>query len=225
LIFQNQIHRPSRMQKLLNEEGHSFGRTYPLIPSSANNTGEPRFPEHFPECLALGEVNLPRVLHSEKKSTRGREAFPSAAKPMALGEEWHSEKKIHIWRRLWTEPFAKKNEKCLPWVPWPSTRERWSLPRVPCAGTRGRSLFPECLFLALGEGSLPLVSRGSTRGNIFIFLVLLLHFFGDALPHYLKLFPQVWFNFEFFRYISLVFFVFSIFWGHFKFELHVHEII
>jgi hypothetical protein len=53
----------------------------------ANNTGEPRFPEHFPECLALGEVNLPRVLHSEKKSTRGREAFPSAAKPMALGEE------------------------------------------------------------------------------------------------------------------------------------------
>jgi hypothetical protein len=32
-------------------------------------------------------------------------------------------------------------------------------------------------------------------------------------------------QFWIFRYISLVFFVFSICWGHFQFELHVHEII
>jgi hypothetical protein len=154
-------------------------------------TGEPK----FPECQTLPRV--PKIGHSGKPifpecCTRGTEAFPSAAKPMALGEGWHSGKAFfpecntrgrgtitkgisHLTVPL-DGTVYQKNEKYLPRVPCSSTRGRWPLPRVPCANTRGRSLFPECLFLALGEGSLPLVSRGSTRGNIFIFLVLLLHF-------------------------------------------------
>jgi hypothetical protein len=43
---------------------------------------------------ALGEVNLPRVLHSGKNCTRGREAFPSATECLALGKEWHSAKAL-----------------------------------------------------------------------------------------------------------------------------------
>ena len=43
---------------------------------------------------ALGKANLPRVLHSGKNSTRGREALPSAAECLALGKEWHSAKAL-----------------------------------------------------------------------------------------------------------------------------------
>jgi hypothetical protein len=55
----------------------------------------PRVPNSsFPECQALGEANLPWVLHSGKKCTRRRGAFPSVVKPMALEEEWHPRKTI-----------------------------------------------------------------------------------------------------------------------------------
>jgi hypothetical protein len=97
----------------------------------------------FPECrqthgtwgrVTLGESLLPRVQHSGKRGTHKRKfTFDGAFRRNRL----------------------QKNEKCLPRVPCSSTRGRWPLPRVPRAGTRGRSLFPECLFLALGEGSLP----------------------------------------------------------------------
>jgi hypothetical protein len=43
---------------------------------------------------ALGKANLPRVLHSGKNSTRGREALSSAAECLALGKERHSAKAL-----------------------------------------------------------------------------------------------------------------------------------
>jgi hypothetical protein len=45
-----------------------------------------------------------------------------------------------------------------------------------------------------------------TRGTNFCFFSFSAPFFCEALPHYLKLLAQKWGNFEFFRYISLVFF-------------------
>jgi hypothetical protein len=45
---------------------------------------------------ALGEATFPRVLHSGKNCTRGREAFPSADECPTLGEDRHSQKEICI---------------------------------------------------------------------------------------------------------------------------------
>ena len=42
----------------------------------------------------LGKEDLPRVLHSGKNCTRGREAFPSAAEILALGKDQHSAKAL-----------------------------------------------------------------------------------------------------------------------------------
>ena len=68
-------------------------------------------------------------------------------------------------------------------------------------------IFPECPVLALGKGPLPRVP-GKTLGEVFLFFfVLFASFFCEAFPHYLKLHVQIWDNFDFFCYISLVFFV------------------
>jgi hypothetical protein len=59
------------------------------------------------------------------------------------------------------------------------------------------ALFPECRLLALGEGaSSPSVTQKHSW-KYFYFFSLFCSIFCDALPHYLKLFAQVWFNFEF----------------------------
>jgi hypothetical protein len=91
---------------------------------------------------------------------------------------------------------AKKVKNVFPGCHALALGEGGLFPECHVTALGGRRLFLECRFLALEEGSLPLVSLGSTRENIFIFLFFSL-FFGDALPHYLKLFAQVWFNFEF----------------------------
>ena len=50
-------------------------------------------------------------------------------------------------------------------------------------------------------------------------------FFCVALWQYLKLYSKIWWNFDFFRYISLIYFVSLIFSAYFKFELQVHGIM
>jgi hypothetical protein len=183
-------------------------QTLPRVPKMGHS-GKPI----FPECCtrgrnALGEESLSRVSqnpwHSGKGGTRGN------TRGNTRGRGALAKRNLHLTATL-DGTICQIIEKSLPRVPCFSTRGRWPLPRVPCAGTRGRSLFPERLFLALGEGSLPRVSRESTQGNIFIFLVFCSIFY-DALPHYLKLFAQVWLNFEFFRYILLFFSFSRIFW-------------
>ena len=66
---------------------------------------------------------------------------------------------------------------------------------------------------------------GKALGEDFVFLFFLLHFFCEAFSHYLKLLVQIWDNFDFFLYISLIFFVSLNFFAYFKFELQVHEIM
>jgi hypothetical protein len=66
-----------------------------------------------------------------------------------------------------------------------------------------KNVFPECHALALGEDGLFPECHAEALGEIFLFFFSFFAlFFGDALPHYLKLFAQVWFNFECFRLIS-----------------------
>jgi hypothetical protein len=55
---------------------------------------------------------------------------------------------------------------------------------------------PGAVELALGEESLP---RVSAQGDLFIFLVFLPHLFCETFPSYLKLFAQIWVNFDFFN--------------------------
>jgi hypothetical protein len=98
---------------------------------------------------ALGEDNLPRVLHSGKNCTRGRRA--------------HEKEKLHLTATI-DGAVYKKIEKTLPRVPSPSTRGRWPLPRVPSPWHLGKGLFPECLVTG-------------TRGNIFVFLFFFAPFF------------------------------------------------
>jgi hypothetical protein len=63
-----------------------------------------------------------------------------------------------------------------------------------------------------------------TLGEPFSFFSFLDHLFFEAIPHYLKLLPQIWVNFDFFIYF-VSFFVLLNFSADFKFELQVHEII
>ena len=82
---------------------------------------------------------------------------------------------------------------------------------MPCPGTRERASSPSV--------------REGTRGRNFVFLFFLPNFFCEAFPHYLKLSVQIWDNFDFLCYISLVFFVSLNFFAYFEFELQVHEIM
>jgi hypothetical protein len=117
-------------------------------------TGEPK----FPECQTLPRV--PKIGHSGKPifpecCTRGTEAFPSAAKPMALGEGWHSGKAFfpecntrgrgtitkgisHLTVPL-DGTVCQKNEKCLP--------------KCHALALTEGGLFPECHAPTLGEGA------------------------------------------------------------------------
>ena len=134
----------------------------------------------------LGKENLPRVLHSGKNCTRGREAFPSAVEILALGKEKHSVKALfpkcntqgrstlgketcyltvhpaHAVKTLKTKilprvPSLALGEEALSRVPGQGTRGRGCLPRVPCPGTRERDSSPS--------------AREGTRGRIFVFFV------------------------------------------------------
>jgi hypothetical protein len=71
----------------------------------------PRVPGTSPRAKnrALGEANLPRVLHSGKNCTRGRRA--------------HEKEKLHLTATT-DGAVYKKIEKTLPRVPSPSTRGR-----------------------------------------------------------------------------------------------------
>ena len=87
-----------------------------------------------------------------------------------------------------------------------------ALSRVLEQGTRGRGCLPRVPRKALGE-------------EFLFFLFFFASFFCEAFPHYLKLPVQIWDNFDFFCYISLVFFVSLNFFAYFEFELQVHEIM
>jgi hypothetical protein len=138
---------------------------------------------------ALGEEPLPRVLHSGKKNTRGREASPSAIGSMALGEERHSGKALFPeCNTRGREALADEN--------WYLTAEgdgatlKTLSPKCHPLELGEESLFPECLPLALGEGALPRVLGKGTEGIIFLFLVFSPQFFCEATPHYFNLLVQ-----------------------------------
>ena len=85
---------------------------------------------------ALGKANLPRVLHSEKNSTQGREALPSAAECLALGKRAAlGKEKCYL-----TAQLVKLKKNCF--------AECRTLALAKEAG------FPKCPVMALGKGHL-----------------------------------------------------------------------
>ena len=88
---------------------------------------------------------------------------------------------------------------------------------------------PSAMVIALGKATSkgPLCRvPGPALGKEFSFFCFFCPIiFCEAFPHYLKLHVQIWDNFDFFCYISLVFFVSLNFMEYFKFELQVHGII
>ena len=91
---------------------------------------------------ALGKANLPRVLHSGKNSTRGREALPSAAECLALGKRAALGKEKCY---LMAQPTrAVKTKKiALPSVaPWHSAKRLASPSALSWHSSKG--LFAEC---------------------------------------------------------------------------------
>jgi hypothetical protein len=131
----------------------------------------------FPECQIL--------------DTRGRESFPSVEKCMTLGEARHSGKRGNR-KKLPFDGGMKRH--CMEEI----------FPECHTLALGEACLFPECLTMALGEGSLPRVLGQGTRELLFFFKFFC-PIFCEAFPHYLKLLAQIWGNFKFFRYISLVF--------------------
>jgi hypothetical protein len=129
--------------------------------------------------MHYGRREIPRVSRTSPSATNWAS--------VALGEERHLRKKIDIWRHMWTEPFKK------------------IFPECPALALGEGSLFPERPDLALGEGSLPWVPE-KALGEL-IFFSFLPHFSFEDFLHYLKFLTQNWHNFQFFRYISLVFFI------------------
>ena len=118
---------------------------------------------------ALGKANLPRVLHSGKNSTGGREALPSATECLALGKERHSanvlfpecntrgraalgKEKCYLTAQLAHAVKTKKNcfAEC----------------RTLALGKEAS--FPKCPVMALGKGPLCRVS-GKALGEEFFF--------------------------------------------------------
>ena len=91
--------------------------------------------------------------------------------------------------------------------------------------TRGRGPFPSARIGHSGKRLPSPSAREDTQGRIFVFFVFFCLIFCEAFPHYLKLPVQIWDNFDFFCYISLVFFVSLNFFAYFEFELQVHEIM
>ena len=78
------------------------------------------------------------------------------------------------------------------------------------------------IFFYFWKSTLP--SAPMALGNLFLFYFGP-KFFSVALWQYFKLYFKIWGNFDFFWYISLVYFVSSNFSGYFKFELQVHGIM
>jgi hypothetical protein len=116
----------------------------------------PRVPGTSPRAKnrALGEANLPRVLHSGKISTRGRGHFPSVAKAMALREssalgESHLPREEHSGKggtrkmNLGFDGDGGRNSL---------QKNGKHLPRVLATSTREETSSPSALSLALGEG-------------------------------------------------------------------------
>jgi hypothetical protein len=91
-----------------------------------------------------------------------------------------------------TKKLGQKN-KIFPRVPYP-----WHSGKVTSS--------PSALSLALGEGPLPRVPSHWHSGKYFVFCLFFAPIFCEAFKHYLKLLAQIWLTFEFFCYISLVFY-------------------
>ena len=134
---------------------------------------------------ALGKENLPRVLHSGKNCTRGREAFPSAAEILALGKEQHSAKtlfpecnnrgRLALGKEtcyLTVQPAnAVKTLKkyFLESLPWHSGKRPF--PECQDSALGEEAAFPECPVRALGKGPLPRVSGKALGEEILFFFV------------------------------------------------------
>ena len=98
---------------------------------------------------ALGKENLPRVLHSGKNCTRGREVFPSAAEILALSKDQHSAKAL----------FPECN-----------TRGRSALGKETCYLTvHSAHAAPECQNRVLGEEAAFPECQGRHPGKNFCF--------------------------------------------------------
>jgi hypothetical protein len=179
-------------------EFFKFGTTQQLQVHAHNTTGEWK----FPECSGLPRV--PNIGHSGKK------LFPECCTRLIVhgtrGREALREDHLH------REQNSGKR----------GTREQKTM-----WGNKDifKTLFPECLTLALGEANLfPECLTLELGEEFFLFFVFLPHFF-EAIPHYLKLLGQIWGYFEFFWYISLVFSILLNFLAYFKLELQVHEVM
>jgi hypothetical protein len=102
----------------------------------------------FPECQKLGNrgENLPRVLHSGKNNTRGRETSPSAVESMALGKD-----------KFVFDGGGKQSRmvKIFPECLTLALGETSLFPECLHLALREASLFPECPALTLGEGPFP----------------------------------------------------------------------
>jgi hypothetical protein len=135
------------------------------------------------------ESSLPWVprsaWHSGKANTRGRPSSPRAT----LGEEGHTKKKVVFNDVEGQHHFKKKFPR--------------AFPECLNIALREASLFPECSSLAIWEGSLPRYDEALGE-PIFLF-GFFAPFFCEAFLNYLKVFAQIWSNFKFFSYISLVF--------------------
>ena len=107
-----------------------------------------------------------------------------------LGEERHSAKKNVTWRPSSSTPLKLKKIALPSVAPWHSAKRLASPSALSWHSAKG--LFAEW--------------QGRHSGKNFFF-VFLPHFFCEAFLHYLKLLVQIWDNFDFFWYISLIFFV------------------
>ena len=147
----------------------------------------------------LPSATLGKIKHSAKV------ALPRHSAKVPLGKRWSARDGGHL-----PSDFAE----CLT----AGTRQFFFIfknlfCRVPAPGTRQfffKTYFAECL---LGRHSakptLPSAPHG-TRQNIFSDFGP--KFFSGALWQYFKLYFKIWSNFDFFWYISLVYFVSLIFW-------------
>ena len=131
----------------------------------------------------LGEENLPRVLHSGKNCTRGREAFSSAAEILALGKEQHSRKALfpecntrgedrHSAKKRVTgrstPPMPLKLKKNSSPSVFPGTRRRGPFPSARIGHSGKRLPSPSALFWHSGKGLFP-ECQGRHSGKNFFF--------------------------------------------------------
>ena len=116
----------------------------------------------------LGKANLPRVLHSGKNSTRGREALPSAAECLALGKERHSAKALFPECNTRGRAALGKEKCYLTAQPAHAVKTKKNCFAECRTLTLGKEAgFPECPVMALVKGPLCRVPGKALREENF----------------------------------------------------------